>query len=104
MHYVFDFKTDKLLWDVGHQCYTPKIITGRKADFTKLRKHDGISGFPKPAESRYDQFVVGHAGTAIATAIGMAIGQLQRQKNDKIVALVGDASIVNGVSFESLWR
>ncbi|GAF73385.1 unnamed protein product, partial [marine sediment metagenome] len=102
MHYVFDFKTDKLLWDVGHQCYTHKIITGRKADFTKLRRHDGISGFPNPAESIYDQFVVGHAGTAIATAIGMAIGQLQRQKNDKIVALVGDASIVNGISFESL--
>ena len=102
MHYVFDFKTDKLLWDVGHQCYTHKIITGRKADFTKLRRHDGISGFPNPAESIYDQFVVGHAGTAIATAIGMAIGQLRRQKNDKIVALVGDASIVNGISFESL--
>jgi len=102
MHYVFDFKTDKLLWDVGHQCYTHKIITGRKADFTKLRRHDGISGFPNSEESIYDQFVVGHAGTSIATAIGMAIGQLQRQKNDKIVALVGDASIVNGISFESL--
>ena len=102
LHYVFDFKTDKLLWDVGHQCYTHKIITGRKDDFKRLRQADGISGFPNPDESIYDQFVVGHAGTSIATAIGMAIGQLQRQKNDKIVALVGDASIVNGVSFEAL--
>jgi 1-deoxy-D-xylulose-5-phosphate synthase len=102
LHHVFDFKTDKLLWDVGHQCYTHKIITGRKADFTKLRRRDGISGFPNPDESIYDQFVVGHAGTAIATAIGMALGQLQSQRNDKIVALVGDASIVNGVSFEAL--
>ncbi|MBW8038658.1 MAG: 1-deoxy-D-xylulose-5-phosphate synthase [Planctomycetes bacterium] len=102
LHHVFDFKKDKLLWDVGHQCYTHKIITGRKDKFKLLRKVDGISGFPNPAESEYDQFTVGHAGTAIATAIGMAIGQTQQKKNSKIVALVGDASIVNGVSFEAL--
>jgi len=102
LHYVFDFKEDKLLWDVGHQCYTHKIITGRKEAFRRLRQADGISGFPDPAESVYDQFAVGHAGTAVATAIGMAIGQLKQGKNDKIVALVGDASIVNGVSFEAL--
>ena len=102
LHYVFDFKTDKLLWDVGHQCYAHKIITGRREKFKRLREAEGISGFPDPAESMYDQFVVGHAGTAIATAIGMAIGQERQGKNDRIVALVGDASIVNGVSFESL--
>ena len=102
LHYVFDFKADKLLWDVGHQCYTHKIITGRKADFTRLRKRDGISGFPNPDESVYDQFAVGHAGTSIATAIGMAMGQVQSGRDDKIVALVGDASIVNGLSFEAL--
>lgn len=102
LHYVFDFKTDKLLWDVGHQCYTHKIITGRKADFAKLRKRDGVSGFPNPDESIYDQFAVGHAGTSVATAIGMAMGQVRTGKNDKIVALVGDASIVNGLSFEAL--
>jgi 1-deoxy-D-xylulose-5-phosphate synthase len=102
LHYVFDFKTDKLLWDVGHQCYTHKIITGRKTDFANLRKRNGISGFPNPAESIYDQFVVGHAGTAIATAIGLALGQLHTKTDNKIVALVGDASIVNGLSFEAL--
>ncbi len=102
LHYVFDFKKDKLLWDVGHQCYTHKIITGRKNKFKLLRKADGISGFPNPDESEYDQFTVGHAGTAIATAIGMALGQEQQKDNSKIVALVGDASIVNGVSFEAL--
>ncbi|MGA1979634.1 MAG: 1-deoxy-D-xylulose-5-phosphate synthase [Sedimentisphaerales bacterium] len=102
LHYVFDFKSDKLLWDVGHQCYTHKIITGRRADFARLRKCDGISGFPNPDESIYDQFAVGHAGTSIATAIGMAMGQVKSGKNDKIVALVGDASIVNGLSFEAL--
>jgi len=102
LHYVFDFKTDKLLWDVGHQCYAHKIVTGRRVDFPRLRKSDGLSGFPTPQESVYDQFSVGHAGTSIATAIGMAMGQSQTGQNDKIVALVGDASIVNGLSFEAL--
>jgi len=102
MHYVFDFKADKLLWDVGHQCYTHKIVTGRKDKFTRLRQAGGISGFPNPAESEYDRFAVGHAGTSIATALGMAIGEKRQNKNDKIVAVVGDASIVNGTNFEAL--
>lgn len=102
LHKVFDFKKDKLLWDVGHQCYTHKIITGRKEKFEFLRQVEGISGFPNPAESEYDQFVVGHAGTSVATAIGMALGQYQQKKNDRIVAVIGDASIVNGGSFEAL--
>ena len=112
LHYVFDFKQDKLLWDVGHQCYTHKIVTGRKAGFERLRQVAGISGFPNPAESEYDQFTVGHAGTSVTTAVGMALGeQLKvkkaepggdgaRRKTDKaepaaprIVAFVGDASI-----------
>ena len=114
LHCVFDFKTDKLVWDVGHQCYTHKIITGRKEKFGRLRHSDGISGFPNPAESEYDQFAVGHAGTSIATAIGLALAeqlknkdkkdQAQKAQSDtsKIVAMVGDASIVNGTSFEAL--
>lgn len=102
LHYVFDFKADKLLWDVGHQCYAHKIITGRKDGFGLLRHREGPSGFPNPAESQYDQFAVGHAGTAVATAIGMALGQQQKGESDKIVAFVGDGSIVNGVSFEAL--
>ncbi len=112
LHYAFDFKTDKLLWDVGHQCYTHKIITGRREAFKQLREAGGISGFPNPAESAYDQFIVGHAGTAVATAIGMALGlqllssdrktQEQQGKDERIVAVVGDASIVDGTSFEAL--
>ena len=102
LHYVFDFKKDKLLWDVGHQCYAHKILAGRKDTFAELRQAGGPSGFPNPKESPYDQFVVGHAGTSIPTAIGMAIAQQQENKTDKIVALIGDASIVNGVSFEAL--
>ncbi|MCK4912999.1 MAG: 1-deoxy-D-xylulose-5-phosphate synthase [Planctomycetes bacterium] len=129
LHSVFDFKKDKLLWDVGHQCYVHKILTGRKELFAKLRQRGGVSGFPNPDESDYDQFAVGHAGTSIATAIGMALGEELRIENpsaglrtgvelrnkdnqpntqytsrntNKIVAIVGDASIVNGVSFEAL--
>jgi len=107
LHYVFDFKLDKLLWDVGHQCYTHKIITGRKDKFKNLRHVEGISGFPNPAESPYDQFSVGHAGTSIATAIGMALGDQitskgKKRREKKIVTITGDASIVNGTSFEAL--
>jgi 1-deoxy-D-xylulose-5-phosphate synthase len=114
LHHVFDFQRDKLLWDVGHQCYTHKIITGRKAGFERLRHAGGISGFPNPSESDYDQFTVGHAGTSIATAIGMALGEQLKAAHaspeaqapagttPRVVAVVGDASIVNGVSFEGL--
>ena len=128
LHCVFDFKRDMLLWDVGHQCYTHKIITGRKDKFSRLRHFGGISGFPNPAESEYDQFAVGHAGTSIATAIGLALAEqiktsrsefgvqrsaqhaahstqsvrTPRENENKIVAMVGDASIVNGTSFEAL--
>ncbi|MHC4520322.1 MAG: 1-deoxy-D-xylulose-5-phosphate synthase N-terminal domain-containing protein, partial [Planctomycetota bacterium] len=121
LHYVFDFRRDKLLWDVGHQCYTHKIITGRQAGFKDLRRTEGISGFPNPGESEYDQFTVGHAGTSVPTAIGMALGEQLKARTSTpqgephrsgserhkrampgIVAVVGDASIVNGVSFEGL--
>lgn len=107
LHYVFNFQQDKLLWDVGHQCYTHKIITGRREKFKNLRHVEGISGFPNPAESPYDQFAVGHAGTSIATAIGMALGEQiasrdEKRRENKIVSVIGDASIVNGTSFEAL--
>jgi 1-deoxy-D-xylulose-5-phosphate synthase len=102
MHRAFDFKKDRLLWDVGHQCYAHKILTGRKTMFDKLRQEDGLSGFPNPAESDYDVFSVGHAGTSISTALGMALGAQHRGSDENIVALVGDASIVNGLSFEAL--
>jgi len=112
LHYVFDFAQDKLIWDVGHQCYPHKIITGRRDQFDRLRQAGGISGFPNPKESDFDQFSVGHAGTAIPTAIGLALGEQIRQQqltghtqakdSRHIVALVGDASIVNGCSFEGL--
>ena len=102
LHYVFDFSKDKLVWDVGHQCYAHKILTGRRELFKKLRQKDGISGFPSPAESEYDQFSVGHAGTSIPTAIGLALALEKNKSPERIVAFVGDASIVNGLNFEAL--
>lgn len=102
LHRVFDFRRDRLLWDVGHQCYVHKLVTGRNAEFDTLRQAGGISGFPSTVESVYDQFDVGHAGTAIATAVGMARGDSVLGGDRRVVALVGDASIVNGVAFEGL--
>jgi 1-deoxy-D-xylulose-5-phosphate synthase len=102
MHYCFDFPTDKLLWDVGHQCYVHKLVTGRREQFDTLRQAGGLSGFPDIQESPYDMFSVGHAGTAIATALGMAHGEALAGRSSRVVAVVGDASIVNGLSFEGL--
>lgn len=102
LHRVFDFSHDRLLWDVGHQCYPHKLITGRNERFETLRRSGGVSGFPDVSESAYDLFNVGHAGTAIATAVGMARADQLRGNENKVVALVGDASIVNGVAVEGL--
>lgn len=111
LHYVFDFGSDRLLFDVGHQCYPHKLLTGRYPLLSKLRTREGMSGFPEPRENAYDLFSVGHAGTAISTAVGMARGDLlngeayDRVTNPdgrRVVALVGDASIVNGLSMEGL--
>ncbi len=102
LHHVFDFRTDRLLWDVGHQCYVHKLLTGRNDRFESLRQGGGLSGFPSIDESPYDLFNVGHAGTAIATAVGMARADAALGRSARTVALVGDASIVNGVAFEGL--
>jgi 1-deoxy-D-xylulose-5-phosphate synthase len=102
LHRAFDFSTDRLLWDVGHQCYPHKLITGRNRRFDTIRKAGGISGFPCTDESPYDLFNVGHAGTAIATAVGLARGDQILGRDSRVVALVGDASIVNGVAMEGL--
>lgn len=111
MHYVFDFSHDRLLFDVGHQCYPHKLLTGRYPLLAGLRSGKGMSGFPAPSESPYDLFSVGHAGTGISTAVGMARGDTlngeayepQRNPNGRrVVSLIGDASIVNGVAMEGL--
>ncbi|MBO6514746.1 MAG: 1-deoxy-D-xylulose-5-phosphate synthase [Phycisphaerales bacterium] len=111
MHRVFDFKHDRLLFDVGHQCYPHKLLTGRYEQFKNLRTRQGMSGFPEPAESPYDLFRVGHAGTGISTAVGMARGDLINKESyepdsnpdgRRVVSLIGDASIVNGLAMEGL--
>ena len=110
LHRTFDFGHDRMLWDVGHQCYTHKLLTGRQNLLSRLRQRDGMAGFPEPRESGYDLFSVGHAGTAISTAVGMArgdtlAGQGWSPDNDngrRVVSLIGDASIVNGVAMEGL--
>ena len=107
LHYVYQFGPypagpDRLLWDVGHQSYSHKLLTGRAPQFPKLRKKGSVSGFPSPEESPYDLFSVGHAGTAISTAVGMARGDQHLNRDNCVVAVVGDSSIVNGLSFEGL--
>jgi len=111
MHRVFDFSLDRLLFDVGHQCYPHKLLTGRYPMLSKLRSREGMSGFPEPSESPYDLFAVGHAGTGISTAVGMARGDtLNGEAFDsranpngrRVAVLIGDASIVNGVAMEGL--
>jgi 1-deoxy-D-xylulose-5-phosphate synthase len=111
LHYVFDFASDRLLFDVGHQCYTHKLLTGRFSLLKKLRQRGGMSGFPNPDESPFDLFSVGHAGTAISTSVGMARGDTlsgeafhpeTNKDGRRVVALVGDSSIVNGVAMEGL--
>ena len=103
LHRVFDFSHDRLLFDVGHQCYPHKLLTGRFDKLPGLRQSGGMAGFPEPRESVYDLFSVGHAGTAVSTAVGMARGdQLNGETDRNVVTLVGDSSIVNGLAMEGL--
>lgn len=102
MHYCLNLPEDRLVWDVGHQCYPHKLLTGRNARFDTLRTAGGVSGFPCPAESPHDLFYVGHAGTAIPTALGLAKADEILGRPNRTAAVVGDASIVNGVAFEGL--
>jgi len=103
LHYVFDTPIDKLVWDVGHQAYVHKILTGRKADFETNRQKNGLSGFPKISESEYDAFGVGHSSTSISAALGMAIASKLKGENDiQHIAVIGDASIASGMAFEAL--
>jgi 1-deoxy-D-xylulose-5-phosphate synthase len=102
LHYCFNTPKDLIIWDVGHQAYGHKMITGRRKAFQKLRQRNGISGFPKRDESPYDTFGTGHAGTAISAALGMALSAKTKDQNRLHIAVVGDASIANGMAFEAL--
>jgi 1-deoxy-D-xylulose-5-phosphate synthase len=103
LHYCFDFKVDRLTWDVGHQCYVHKLLTGRREAFHKLRQYKGLSGFPDRKESPvYDPFTCGHSGNALSSSLGLSCGDIIQGKKRKIVVVVGDGGIVAGMSLEAL--
>lgn len=102
LHHVFDTPRDRLVWDVGHQCYPHKILTGRRDRITTIKKKDGLAPFPRREESEYDTFGVGHSSTSISAALGMAIALQRRGDNRKVVAVIGDGAMTAGMAFEAL--
>lgn len=102
LHYAFDLKKDKLIWDVGHQSYIHKILTGRKDKMNTIRQMDGLSGFPKREESEYDVFDTGHSSTSISAAIGIARSRDIKGEDFNVIALIGDGAMTGGMSFEAL--
>jgi 1-deoxy-D-xylulose-5-phosphate synthase len=102
LHYVFNTPEDKIIWDVGHQCYTHKIVTGRRDQFKTIRQDNGLSGFPSKNESPYDVFDTGHASNSISIAVGLAESKKRINDNHKIIAVIGDGSLSGGMAFEAL--
>ena len=102
LHYVFDTPEDRIVWDVGHQTYPHKILTGRRDRMATLRKANGLSGFPKRSESPYDTFGVGHSSTSISAALGMAVAAKQANEARQVVAVIGDGALTAGMAFEAL--
>ena len=102
LHYVFDAPRDRIIWDVGHQAYAHKLLTGRRKAFGTLRRYGGISGFPRREESRYDVFTVGHSSTSISAAVGMVEARDLRGEDHKVIAVIGDGSMTAGLAFEGL--
>ncbi|MEZ8132972.1 MAG: 1-deoxy-D-xylulose-5-phosphate synthase [Polaribacter sp.] len=102
LHYVFNTPNDRLVWDVGHQTYPHKILTGRREQMLSMRQKDGLSGFPKRSESEYDTFGVGHSSTSISAALGMAMASAQLDESRKTVAIMGDGAMTAGMAFEAI--
>ncbi len=102
LHAVFKTPDDRLVWDVGHQCYPHKVLTGRREGMAKLRMRGGLAGFPKRCESDYDTFGVGHSSTSISAALGMALAAKQKGENRQVVAIIGDGAMSAGMAFEAL--
>lgn len=102
MHYVFDTPHDRIVWDVGHQAYVHKILTGRREEFHSLRKWGGLAGFPHPEESEYDTFAAGHASNSISAALGMAVATALNEENRRVIAFIGDGAMSGGMAFEGL--
>lgn len=102
LHKIFDFPKDKLIWDVGHQSYIHKILTGRAGQFSTLRQNDGMSGFPKRSESEYDVYDTGHSSTSISAAMGLAVARDLNKSDEEVIAVIGDGAMTGGPSFEAL--
>lgn len=102
LHRVFQTPRDKIIWDVGHQCYVHKLVTGRRDKFHTLRRYGGISGFPRPDESEHDAFTTGHSSTSISAALGMALARDLKGDKNSIVAVIGDGAMTGGMAFEAL--
>lgn len=102
LHSVFDFRTDRLIWDTGHQIYPHKLVTGRYREFASIRTHGGLMGYPNPVESEYDLFMTGHAGCSVSTALGLKSGDDIRGESRKSVAVIGDGAFPSGIVFEAL--
>lgn len=102
LHYVYNTPFDRVVWDVGHQAYPHKILTGRRDRMTTIRQKGGLHPFPWPPESEYDTFAVGHSSTSISAALGMAIAAEQEDKGRKVVAVIGDGAMTAGIAFEAL--
>lgn len=102
LHKIFDFPKDKLIWDVGHQSYIHKILTGRADQFSTLRQNDGMSGFPKRSESEYDVYDTGHSSTSISAAMGLAVARDHNKSDEEVIAVIGDGAMTGGPSFEAL--
>ena len=100
IHRVFNSPEDKIVWDVGHQTYTHKILTGRLDRFSTLRQENGISGFPKPNESEHDSFVSGHSSTSVSVACGIAEAMKLENQNNHAVAVIGDGALTGGLAYE----
>ncbi len=102
LHYVFDSPRDKILWDVGHQTYVHKMLTGRREQFETLRQYKGLSGFINPAESNHDAFVAGHSSTSVSLAVGMAIARDHQKQRHKVIAVIGDGGLTGGMALEAI--
>src|ERR1700722_18538732 len=102
LHYVFNTPDDRLVWDVGHQAYPHKVLTGRREQLHTIKQDAGLAPFPVRSESEYDTFGVGHSSTSISAALGMAVAAAQRGENRRVVAIIGDGALTAGMAFEAL--